>query len=447
MKIKSTKSLGVQKVYSLEMAAPNHNYVLPNGLVSANSHSVAYAFVSYQTAFLKANYPAEFWAAQLSCEVDQMKINKMIIEAKSEGLSVLPVSVNTSSLGYEVIDIKSIRRSLGTLKAVGESAITELISHRPYNTVVDFVAKVSSRKINKKTLLTLIGAGAFDEFGITRKTLTKKILDCKEKMDKHVKKTVDAYIKSSGARKGCISKPEEQDLELLTTTSSNNADYQFFAEAATETLQRWTLAKPTVELEDYPSIEDAQKAELKIFMSEWEQQLSERLILNCWTYDFVETEEDKSEWELKELIAAEKAVYGTAVSAHLFDQFVDVEKMVMDRHPTNFYTFDTPMDKLSNGFDVVAMVEVTGMDRQFPYKKDPTKYVRLFLVEDRFGSGELTIFDKQYDDFIQDERGLAIRVWRPGNIIIVKAKVTDYGVRRSIVYEKCLKLVASDNKV
>ena len=68
--VASIEPLGMQATYNLTMAAPYHNYVLASGLVSANSHAVCYAYVAYQTAYLKANYPAEYMAAVLSSQGD-----------------------------------------------------------------------------------------------------------------------------------------------------------------------------------------------------------------------------------------------------------------------------------------------------------------------------------------------------------------------------------------
>lgn len=419
------------------------------------SHSVAYAHNTYYTAFLKANYPAEFWAAQLSYESDQVKINRMIMEAKNNGIKILPVSINTSSLGYESESPIIIRRSLGTLKAVGGAAIEELCVHRPYQDPVDFLQKCNMRKINKKTLRALICAGAFDEFNIPRKTLDEKIQDCKFKLDKWCKRRLDAYVKFAGAHKTCVSKPSEQDLVRLSDPTSGNEEafikkdepkYSRIRHISRLTLKKWLEIKGGIQAEEEETLEEAQQAQLKVLVNKWEAKANQIFQEGEWSYNFVVSEEDKNEWPLEMLIANEKEVYGTAVSAHVFDKYPNIEKRVDEKFPTNRYTLDQTVDSLGSGMEVVLIVEVLGCSRQFPYKKDPTKFVRLFQIEDRFGAQELTVFEKSYDDFIEDEKGTPIRVLSAGNIIVCKAKASHYGTRKSLVYEKCLKLVVSGRR-
>lgn len=418
------------------------------------SHSVAYAHNTYYTAFLKANYPAEFWAAQLSYESDQVKINRMLMEANNDGIKVLPVSINTSSLGYEAESPTSIRRSLGTLKSVGSSAIEELCAQRPYRSVIEFLLKCNMRKLNKKTMHALICAGAFDEFDITRKTLDDKIQDCKSRLDKWCKRKLDAYVKFAGAHKSCISKPSEQDLIRLADPTDGDDDflvaqepkYKRIRQVSKALLKRWLDTKDDVEVNEGESKEDAQAKYLKQLVGKWQRKVNQIHQENEWEYNFVVTEEDKEEWPLETIIANEKEVYGTAVSAHVFDKYKEIEAKVESRFPTNRMTLDQSLDDLGHGMEVVLMVEMVGLSKQFPYKKDPSKYVRLFRIEDRFGSSEITVFDKSYDDFLEDSRGVPIRVTADGNILILKAKVNLYAGRKSLVYDKCLKLVATAAK-
>ena len=410
------------------------------------SHAVCYAFVAYYTAFLKANYPAEFWAAQLSYESDQVKINRMIIEAKASGLKALPVSINTSEQQYVAESPTSIRRSLGTLKQVGKSAIEELVQHRPYNNIYDFIIRCNSRKVNSKRMVALIAAGAFDEFGITRKTLTNKYPACKKALDRFLVRRIDYYIKDAGARKNCLSKPTELDLELLanmdpTLNKEHNLKFIRIKQLAQTAQAHYLAIKDTVVQDDYESLAAAHTGAIKEILELWEQKASEILVEDEWTFDFIENEDDKTEWGLEELITNEKAVYGTAVSAHIFDKHPDIEAKVMEKFPTNFYTLDSDYTQLGNQFELVMMIEVVGLDRQFPYKKDPTKFTRLYRVEDRFGAGEVTVFDKSYDEFLPDDRGIQVRVWKPGNIIVVKVKTNFFNGRKSLVFDKCFKLV------
>lgn len=454
MKVKTVKSLGKQKTYNLEMAHPYHNYVLTSGVCTANSHAVAYAHNTYYTAFLKANYPAEFWAAQLSYESDQVKINRMLMEAKSDEIEVLPVSVNTSGLGYEAESPTAIRRSLGTLKSVGGSAIEEMCSNRPYRDPIDLLLKCNMRKLNKKTIHALICAGAFDEFGITRKTLDEKIQDCKSKLDKWCKRRVTAYIKFAGAHKNTISAPAEQDLKRLADPTDGEEEpfkkvdvkYKRIRHVSKLLLKRWLETKDDVKPEEEQTLEEAQAKYLKTLVGKWQNKVNQIFQQDEWEYSFVVTEEDKEEWPLDTIIINEKEVYGTSVSAHVFDKYQDIERKVDEKFISNRFTLDQKLEDYNRDAEVAIMAEVIGLSRQFPYKKDPTKYVRLFTIEDRFGSMEITLFDKQYDDFVEDDVGTPVRVMSSGNIIVFKAKVNLYAGRKSLVYTKCLKLVATGKK-
>ncbi len=136
------------------------------------SHSAAYAYVSYQTAYLKAHYPVEFMAATLSADMnDTDKIVKSINECRNMKIQMLPPDINLSGREFRVIR-NSIRFGLEAVKGVGGAAIESIIQVRdeggPFNSVADFIQRVDTRKVNKKVLESLVKAGAFDTMGVTR---------------------------------------------------------------------------------------------------------------------------------------------------------------------------------------------------------------------------------------------------------------------------------------
>jgi DNA polymerase-3 subunit alpha len=135
------------------------------------SHSAAYAFIAYHTAYLKAHYPLEFMAALLSANMgDTDKVMKYIGECKEMGMDVLPPDLNESSLDFSVSG-EAIRFGLGAVKNVGSAAIESILSVRneePFSSLVDFLSRVDSRKVNKKVVESLIKCGAFDFTGQTR---------------------------------------------------------------------------------------------------------------------------------------------------------------------------------------------------------------------------------------------------------------------------------------
>ncbi|CUS88029.1 DNA polymerase-3 subunit alpha [Candidatus Kryptonium thompsonii] len=131
------------------------------------SHAVAYAYLAYQTAYLKAHYPAEFMAATMSSELNNTdKIVQFIEECRRMGIKVLPPDINESNLDFTIIDKKTIRFGLGAIKNVGENAVNEIISVRnksgKFKNLFDFCARVDLRVVNKRAIESLIQAGAFD---------------------------------------------------------------------------------------------------------------------------------------------------------------------------------------------------------------------------------------------------------------------------------------------
>jgi len=134
------------------------------------SHSTCYAYVSYQTAFLKAHYPAEFMAAVLSRNItDIKKIGFFMDECRRMEISVLGPCVNESNLKFTVNKDGDIRFGLGAIKGVGESAVEMMIEERkengPFLDIYDFVERNNLSSINRKTFESLAIAGAFDSLG------------------------------------------------------------------------------------------------------------------------------------------------------------------------------------------------------------------------------------------------------------------------------------------
>ncbi len=134
------------------------------------SHATAYAYVSYQTAYLKAHYPAQFYAGLLTTEMsDTDRLSKYIGDAKDHGVAVLGPDVNQSGRHFNVViegGVESIRFGLEAIKGLGESAVAAILEERekngPFKTFPDFCRRMASKKANKKTLESLIRSGAFD---------------------------------------------------------------------------------------------------------------------------------------------------------------------------------------------------------------------------------------------------------------------------------------------
>ncbi len=133
------------------------------------SHSAAYALIAYQTAYLKAHYPAQFLAALLSCDVDNTdKVVKYISECRQQGIEVLPPDINESFDDFTVINDR-VRFGLAAVKNVGGAALDSIIEERekngPYASLSDFCNRIDPSRVNRKVIESLIRAGAFDSFG------------------------------------------------------------------------------------------------------------------------------------------------------------------------------------------------------------------------------------------------------------------------------------------
>lgn len=132
------------------------------------SHSTCYAFVAYQTAYLKAHYPSEYMAAVLNNQGNIDKIKFYMEECQRMGLQVLGPNVNESLKGFSVNKEGIIRFGLNAIKGVGEAAVEDIIGEREngsvFLSVFDFVQRLSTRTVNKKSLENLVLAGALDCF-------------------------------------------------------------------------------------------------------------------------------------------------------------------------------------------------------------------------------------------------------------------------------------------
>ncbi len=144
-------------------------------------HSASYALIAYWTAYIKANYPVEFMTALLSAELQgvagpmrEIKMSQAIEECRRMGIEVLPPDINKSEYNF-IIEKGSIRFGLSAIKNVGGAAIDAIIESRKegkFSSFREFLSKTDLRRVNKKTVESLIKAGAFQEFGNKATLLT-----------------------------------------------------------------------------------------------------------------------------------------------------------------------------------------------------------------------------------------------------------------------------------
>jgi len=144
------------------------------------SHSAAYALVAYQTAWLKAHFPAAFMAAVLSADMDHTdKVVSLIDECRRMGLEVRPPDINRCAYRFTVADESTVRYGLGAIKGVGQSAIDAVLAERdengPFADLFELCRRIDLRKANRRVLDALIRAGALDSLGPTRSVMAASL--------------------------------------------------------------------------------------------------------------------------------------------------------------------------------------------------------------------------------------------------------------------------------
>ena len=177
-RVESIEPIGEEMTYDLEIE-DTHNFVA-NDIIVHNSHSAAYALVSYQTIWLKAHYPAAFMAAVLSADLDNTdKVVTFVDDCRQAGLDVIAPDVNRSQYRFSTEHEGNVVFGLGAIKGAGESALGVILEerdkHGAFKSMADLCERVASRKVTKRILETLIKAGAFDSLGKNRNSLLEHL--------------------------------------------------------------------------------------------------------------------------------------------------------------------------------------------------------------------------------------------------------------------------------
>ena len=182
------------------------------------SHSAAYALITYQTAYLKKYYPIHFFASLLSFETNNTnKIALYIEEAKSLGIKTLPPDIQLSGGDFTPTE-KGILFGLNAIKGVGEKAVENIVSTRPFSNLEDFLERIDIGKVNRKVLEQLIKSGAMDSFGYTRQTLFKNIdrmLEYRRQIDEYNNSLSQSGSLFADFGENRNRKPEELKLKLV----------------------------------------------------------------------------------------------------------------------------------------------------------------------------------------------------------------------------------------
>ncbi len=208
------------------------------------SHSAAYALVAYQTAWLKAHYPAAFMAAVLTADMDNTdKVVGLIEDCRDLGLNVLPPDVNNSKIQFTVADEKSIRYGLGAIKGVGEAALAGIVSEREqgkaFTSLYDFCQRVDMKKVNRRVMDALVKSGAFDSLGGHRASLEASITKALQIAGQHR----DNSVSGQNDMFGLLTVDEEEHVEEPLLTAPEWSEEQVLI-AEKETLGLYLSGHP-----------------------------------------------------------------------------------------------------------------------------------------------------------------------------------------------------------
>ena len=181
------------------------------------SHAAAYALVSYQTAWLKAHYPAEFMAATISSDMDNTdKAVTFLDESRAIGLTVLAPDVNASEFMFVAVEPKVMRYGLGAIKGVGQGACEAIAEERrkggAYKDLPDFCRRVDSSKLNRRVLEALILSGALDALAPNRASLMLQLPDAMKAAEQHLRDRQSGQNDMFGSIMGAAAPVVQVDL-------------------------------------------------------------------------------------------------------------------------------------------------------------------------------------------------------------------------------------------
>lgn len=261
-----------QNVYDIGLQGP-HNFMIEGGLFASNcfnkSHSIAYSYLTYITAYLKANHPVQFFCALMTTRSKSLqpkdwaqKAPQYVNEAKQLGVHINSPSVNASDLEFTIAD-NEIYFGLNAIRDVGKTAAKSIMKARGkgrFKDVFDFIEKVNTQKVNTKTFSALVKAGAFDKMGYSRIELEEKtqdIYDYYKGVDEYYQRQLDiqerdaynAEVIPKIERRNELRKLVKREEKLRLKDKGKLSDLDF------ETIQR--------ELEDYESQGLKKKVSLK----------------------------------------------------------------------------------------------------------------------------------------------------------------------------------------
>ena len=244
--IESIEYVGDFDTYDLQVAE-HHNFVA-EGLVVHNSHSAAYALLSYHTAWLKQHYPAEFMAAVLSSDMDNTdKVVGLIEDCTKQDLEVRPPDINESVYQFSVHDPKTVIYGLGAIKGVGGAALDGIIEERdesgPFIDLYDFCRRNDTRKVNRRVMEALIKAGALDALGSNRATLMASLNNAMQLAEQN-------HAAALAGQNDMFGSDDVPEAAEPTCTSSKSTTGKTISVCSTKR-KPWVYTSPAIPIDKY----------------------------------------------------------------------------------------------------------------------------------------------------------------------------------------------------
>jgi DNA polymerase-3 subunit alpha len=263
MKPVSKQKLGSAPVYDIGVQE-HHNFILENGLIASNcfnkSHSISYSVLTYISAYLKANYPAEFFCGLMTVRCQSLqpkdwarKAPEYIQEAKKLDVLINPPSVNGSDLEFTIKD-NQIYFGLTAIRDVGKTASRSIIRARgqtAYKDVYDFIQRVNLRKVTTKVFVSLAKAGAFDKLGYSRSELVEKtpsLYDYVRKILEYEQRKLDLVVRNKeNEQKTFLIEKKKELLKALKKEKRDPTEEEEAFLEETASIRRKPALKPKEE--------------------------------------------------------------------------------------------------------------------------------------------------------------------------------------------------------
>jgi len=239
------------------------------GYTFNKSHAIMYSFISYITAYLKANYPIEFLLANLMADNDSnapdaaLNIDRAKMELRSHRVKIMPPDLNKSLMHYQLLDHNVLVTGLDALKFVGEDAIEDILEKRPFKDFDDFMLRCDTRKVRSSAIQALAASGCLDNFGISRKAIYLYCSDYRKKLqvwlkrhDPKLERFEFPWVKEEDWTQPELFALEKHYLGEAFICTKKDAFGKFFKDAAHANMSTIKLSKNKTTL---PSI----KAEIK----------------------------------------------------------------------------------------------------------------------------------------------------------------------------------------